>query len=389
MSATIGVLSFSPLRSDPRVSRQIAALAPRYRVVSCGYGAAPAGVAEHFALPPLISRRLPHMWRAAQLKLGMAERFYWSRSYVKAAQAALRERSFDFFLANDLDALPVALAVARGAPVLFDAHEYSPLEFEDRWFWRFFFARYRHELCRRYLPQATMTTTVCRGIAERYAAEFGIRVEVITNAAPLHELPVRRTDPARICMVHHGLSIPSRRTDLMIELMQHLDERYTLDLVLLPGVASYIEALRRRAAGNPRIRFLPPVPMQELVRFSSAYDIGLFLLPPTNFNYRMALPNKFFEFLQARLALAIGPSPEMAAVVSRFRCGVVAPDFEPRNLAQMLRRLDAADIDRMKHAADQAARAMNAEANAARLLEIVEGLLDRAPARSALAAGGD
>jgi glycosyltransferase involved in cell wall biosynthesis len=318
----------------------------------------------------------------------MARRFYWSRQHVRAAAAALRERTFDLFVANDLDALPVALELARGAPVLFDAHEYAPLEFEDRWFWRFFFAGYRHDLCRRYLRAAGAMTTVCQGIAERYATEYGIRVEVITNAAPLHDLPLRRTDAARIRMIHHGLAIPSRRTEAMIDLMDHVDERYTLDLVLLPGIASYIEDLRRRAAGNPRIRFLPPVAMPDLVAFSSAYDIGLFLLPPTNFNYRMALPNKFFEFLQARLALAIGPSPEMASLVSRFRCGVVAPDFKPRSLAEALIRLDAAEIDRMKEGADRAARTMNAEANAARLLQLVAGLLAQTPLHPVLALAG-
>jgi glycosyltransferase involved in cell wall biosynthesis len=282
--ASVLILSYSDLRRDPRVDRQIRTLAGYHEIVTCGFGERPDAVSRHVEVPLIPRRIASKALAAAQLRLGMAEKFYWSQNRVRFTQEALRGQTFDLILANELDTLPVALAMAHGAPVLFDAHEYAPLEYEDRWFWKFFFASYRHKLCGQFMRQAAMTTTVCEGIAERYAAEYGVRVEVITNAAPLHELPVRHTDPARIRMVHHGLSIPSRRTDLMIELMRHLDERYTLDLVLLPGVASYIEALRRQAAGNPRIRFLPPVPMQELVRYSSAYDIGLFLLPPTNFN---------------------------------------------------------------------------------------------------------
>jgi len=373
--ARVLVLSYSNLRSDPRVDRQIRALAGRHEVVTCGFGEKPEAAAEHVQVPVVPRSLGAKALVAAQLRLGMGETVYWGHPRVRYTRAALRGRGFDLVLANELDALPVALAVAGGAPVLFDAHEYSPLEYEDSLFWRFFLARHRRELCRRYLPRAARMTTVCKGIAERYASEFGIRVEVITNAAPLHQLPVKPTDPARLRMVHHGAAIPSRRTESMIRLMEHLDERYTLDLVLLPGDAGYIEALRRRAADNARIRFLPPLRMQELVDFSSGYDIGLFLLPPANFNYRMALPNKFFEFLQARLAVAIGPSPEMARLVREYGCGVVAPDFEPRSLADALHRLSAADIDRMKHAADRAARAMNAEANEAKLLDLVAGLL--------------
>ena len=57
--------------------------------------------------------------------------------------------------------------------------------------------------------------------------------------------------------------------------------------------------------------------MHELPRMANDYDVGLYLLPPTNFNQRYALPNKFFEFIQGRLAIAIGPSPEMAKLVER------------------------------------------------------------------------
>jgi hypothetical protein len=32
----------------------------------------------------------------------------------------------------------------------------------------------------------------------------------------------------------------------------------------------------------------------------------------------MALPNKFFEFIQARLAVAIWPSPEMSKITKTF-----------------------------------------------------------------------
>jgi hypothetical protein len=38
----------------------------------------------------------------------------------------------------------------------------------------------------------------------------------------------------------------------------------------------------------------------------------------------------FVEFIQARLAVAVDPSPEMARLVQRYGCGVVAPDFPPK-----------------------------------------------------------
>jgi hypothetical protein len=305
----------------------------------------------------------------------MTDWFYWSNERIREALRALRGRFFDLILANDLDALPVALEVAHGSPVVFDAHEYAPLEFEDSFIWRFFFAAYKDQMCRRFMPRATMAITVSEGIAERYASEYSVRPEVITNAAPVYDLPVRPTDAAQIRIIYHGAAIASRRLEWMIDLMDLLDRRYSLDLILVPGDRRYIEYVRRRAAGKPSVRFLAPVPMAELVSLSSNYDVGLYLLPPSSFNNRMALPNKFFEFLQARLAIAIGPSFEMAKVVRAFSCGVVAPEFSVQALATSLNGLTCEDIDRMKAGADRAARILTAERNDEKLRSMVSALL--------------
>ena len=176
-------------------------------------------------------------------------------------------------------------------------------------------------------------------------------------------------------MIHHGAASPPREIERMIAAMRHLDERFELDFLLVPGSKDYISRLEEMARPDPRIRFLPPVPMRELVRFSSAYDIGVFLVPPTTFNLRHTLPNKFFEFIQARLAVAVGPSPEMARIVEQTGCGVVAADFTPEALAAALTELDHAQINRMKQNSDRIARQMSAERNREILLEVVAGVL--------------
>lgn len=51
-----------------------------------------------------------------------------------------------------------------------------------------------------------------------------------------------------------------------------------------------------------RIRMGDPVRMEEIGARLNEYDMSLFLPSPVNFTCRMASPNKFFEFLQTRLA---------------------------------------------------------------------------------------
>jgi hypothetical protein len=177
----------------------------------------------------------------------------------------------------------------------------------------------------------------------------------VPNAPPRVAGEPHPTAPDRIRLVHHGLASRSRQIERMIDLISLLDGRFTLDLMLVSSEAGYVDWLRQRAAGNPRIHFREPVPTNQIIASTREYDIGLFLLPPTNLNYRFALPNKFFEFVQARLAVAIGPSPEMARLVHEHQLGVVADDFEPATLAGRLNALDAPTLDRMKQASHRAA----------------------------------
>lgn len=373
--ATILIISFSDLKRDPRVYRQIKALRPHHTVITAGTGD-PGLPDVRFISCNVRPRSIQQKTLdALTLIIGRHDFYYWNMLHIVELDTKLQELRFDLAIANDIEALPLALKVAQGSPVILDAHEYSPLEFEDRWWWRWCFAPYATDMCRRYMRKAATVTTVCQGIADRYEKEFGIRAEVITNAPHFHDLSVRPTEGAAIRLIHHGAAIASRRIELMIELMDYLDERFSLDFVLVPGKPEYLEWIRHCATGKPKIRFLQPVPMNQLVTLSSQYDIGLFLLPPTNFNYEMALPNKFFEFLQARLAVAIGPSPEMGRIVREFECGVVAEDFTPRSLAGALSALTTQDIDRMKKGADRAAHVHHAENNDKRLCALIDSVI--------------
>jgi hypothetical protein len=89
----------------------------------------------------------------------------------------------------------------------------------------------------------------------------------------------------------------------------------------------------------------------------------------------LALPNKLFEFIQARLALVVGPSPEMARVVREHECGLVTRDFTSQSLAEALASLTPASIAAYKRQSNRAAGQLNAEQNRAAVLGLVERAL--------------
>jgi hypothetical protein len=167
---------------------------------------------------------------------------------------------------------------------------------------------------------------------------------------------------------------PQRRLEDTIDVMRGLDGRFMLDVVLV-GNPGYQQKLRQHVAGDARIRFLPGVPMPELPAFGNAYDIGVYCLPPIHANQELALPNKFFEFVQARLAVAIGPSPEMARLARRHGFGIVADSFEPAALAERLAALTPGDVAALKARAHEAADVLNAERSRRTVVEVVERVL--------------
>jgi hypothetical protein len=111
----------------------------------------------------------------------------------------------------------------------------------------------------------------------------------------------------------------------------------------------------------PAVKFRAPVPYAELVQTLSEYDVSLVFLPPTNFNMENALPNKFFEAVQARLGVVVGPSPSMVEIVNQYGFGTVTPDFSPTALATTIRSLTPEQIMEWKRAADRAAKPLAAE----------------------------
>jgi hypothetical protein len=354
--------------------RQIRALEARFDLTVAGFGPAPVGNISFHDIGAARGSLPAKTARAVALLAGLYEYYYWRSPFVRKTLAAVHSISFDLIIANDVVSLPLALQIAQSAPVMLDAHEYSPKEFEDLWRWRFFFAGFYTYLCRKYLPRVASMTTVCRGIAEAYQ-QFGVSPKVVLNCPAQQHLPIQPVDPDRIRLIHHGGAVRSRRIELMIEMMHHLDHRHTLDLMLVDTDPRYMIRLRDLAAADSRIRFRSPAPMEDIAETINKYDIGVFLLPPVNFNYRMALPNKFFEFIQARLAVAIGPSPEMARLATKCGFGIVARSFKPQELAACISALSAEDIEHLKHQADQASHELHAGRSAEILLSEVQRLL--------------
>lgn len=374
MSLSILVLSLSPIERDPRVLRQIALLRDIGEVHTAGYGAAPDGVASHLRIPDSLGawRHNYRLYYALVLSRRLHQ-LYFGAPWVRFLLASIAPGKYDIIVANDANVAPVARSLQPRLGWHADLHEYATRQGEDSPTWRRFTRPINRWMVRNHVTRADSATTVSQGLAEAYREEFGIDARIVLNAAPyrsdISTHPTIHGQPLRL--VYSGAMAPSRKLERMIDAVALVEQRkpgsVVLDMYLMPGDARYRLLLEERAKAAPdgAVRLCEPVSFRELVPTMAAYDVGFYACPPTNFNQERALPNKLFEFVQARLAVVSGPSIDMARCIDENGLGVVARGFEVEDLAAALESLTVEAVDEYKAAADIAAEVLSSERTSA------------------------
>jgi hypothetical protein len=130
------------------------------------------------------------------------------------------------------------------------------------------------------------------------------------------------------------------------------------------------------AEETENVKIIPPVEYNDIVTFCNQYDLGLYIIFPTNLNNKYSLPNKFFEFIQSRLAIVTGPSVEMKNYIDRYNLGVAANSFEPDEIADKINNLTNEQIEEFKSNSHKHARELSSETNDILLNKIVTDLLN-------------
>ncbi|WP_127472824.1 hypothetical protein [Microbacterium sulfonylureivorans] len=373
-------ISFSDIRSDARVLRQLDVLTRYGDVTTLSYGSRPEGAVDHLE----IDRRLPSLPQTptgvARLALRRFRSVALDAPAVKEAVSLLGDREFDVVVANEARALPLAFAVAGSPKVWCDLHEWAPAERTHVLSWRLLVAPFMHWVCAQYLPRTDAVTTINVSIANMYAEQFGVHPEIVRNARPF--VPELSPSPAAeglTRLVHSGGAVPGRNIEAIIEAVDQLGEGYSLDLFLIPSRQgdSYWQKLVEQIERSPRTTLHPPVAPDDLPAALNPYDLGIFLLPPHTPNHRLMLPNKFFDFVQARLGMVYGTSAETDRLITEHGLGVVTRGYTAEDLVEALRAMTPAQVQGYKRAADRIAEQMSSDADIATEEGILRRLTER------------
>lgn len=381
-NASVLLFSLTPSNREPRLLKQIEALRHEYSVTTAGFGPAPVSDIPHIELDPSTAPRGLLRVPGVYTMLLALRRYDWLAKLLPRNASAFRrlsERRWDLVVAHDVATLPVAFRLRPVNGVLVDLHEYATRQGEHSAHWMRVDGAYARWALQKFGSRAAAISTVGPGIADEYRREFGLQCKVVMNATPFRVVESTPTgDPIRL--VHSGLLAEPRKLEIMIEAVLLSSTPLTLDLYLVGDIDDpYSRRLHDLVGGDPRITFHAPVPYQQLVSTLSSYDVGLAMIAPTTFNLLWCLPNKFFDYVQARLAVISGPSPEMARIINTYDLGAVTSEFTAESLRDVLDCIDKEQVDEWKTKSSLHAHELSSEAHTPEWNRMVRRIIEDKP----------
>jgi glycosyltransferase involved in cell wall biosynthesis len=103
----------------------------------------------------------------------------------------------------------------------------------------------------------------------------------------------------------------------------------------------YIEELKDKATkfnGDNRLHFVPYVSPEEVVPYISTASVGISPLPADVVNYDLALPNKLFDYMQAKLPIVSSDCQEVSELLAKYPLGEIFDWRDPKALADAVIR---------------------------------------------------
>ncbi len=252
-------------------------------------------------------------------------------------------RRADVLVSNDLDTLLANYAATKfkaNVKLFYDSHEYftESAELVGRDRVRSFWLGIEAWI----LPKLKYVYTVNESIAEVYKKKYKIPVSVVRNIPSLWK-------PEKIASKKE-LSIPEDKTILIIQgagininrgaeealmAMKKLDSCCLL-VVGAGDVVSKLKQMRIEEGLQDRVLFFDKMPYQKLMQYTYHADLGLALDKPICLNYKLALPNKVFDYLHAGTPILCTKLDEIEKLVLRYNIGFVIDELTINALSEKI-----------------------------------------------------
>ena len=259
-------------------------------------------------------------------------------------------RKKGIFVSNDLDTLPACWLASKikGLPLVYDSHEYftEVPELIGRKFVRNFWLIIEKNL----VPGLKYAYTVSEPIAEEYRKAYNVNFQVIRNLPYRSQHPIRspdllQSDPIPV-IIYQGSLNPGRGLESVILAMKQLEE-YRFRIFGDGPLRKNLEKLVEENNLSGCVLFMGRVPFSELQSYTRQASLGISLEENLGRNYYYSLPNKLFDYIQARIPVLVSGLPEMRKIVEGYNVGLVTDSLNPEILARLIKGIMSDEEKRM------------------------------------------
>ena len=273
-------------------------------------------------------------------------------------------------LANDLDTLIPATIISKiyNLPLVVDFHEiFSEMpSLKDGSIQKRVWKLIESSL----VPNLKFTYTVSNSYANWYNQSYGIQSEIIKNVPKQREAPNNSETLNQKIVIYQGAVNPSRGIDKMILSMQFLDNTQLWVIGDGPLLAEY-KTLSKDIGVVDKVRFFGKLSPTELKEITPKADLGLSLEEDNGLSYRYALPNKVFDYIQARIPM-LGSSdlPEIKELIEKYQIGDLIDNHHPEHIASKINAILKIDKQSFLANLDLASKELNWENQEHKLVNI-------------------
>lgn len=246
------------------------------------------------------------------------------------------------FISNDLDTLPACFTASRIRKVklIYDSHELFTQvpelihrkRVQQIWKW----------IENLYLPRLKYAVTVSYPIAEIYRRLYGTRFNVVRNVPVKCVIPADPSSWVQLeyrgkqLIIYQGALNVGRGLELMIEAMLYVDDA----VFIVAGSGDIDLELRAKVEEMglaEKVHFKGRLLPDKLLPLTMSCDLGISLEEDLGLNYRYALPNKMFDYIQCRVPVLCSALPEMTRIVRTYGVGIATEERDPKKLAGIIR----------------------------------------------------
>jgi glycosyltransferase involved in cell wall biosynthesis len=334
----------------------------------------------------LASAKVPSLLRqyGARIHDRFVEGFECKRIYIRNYANDITQRHPDqkplLVLCHDYFTADIGWQVACRfrARIVIDCHEYASGQYMQDPHWVRWHRSRVIALQQYYLSRADAITTVCEGIAGLLDDEYKLKRPVrVVRSVPFFVEQTFRPAVGTLTVLYHGEIYASRGLHFAVRSLPLWRPEFRL---VMRGYSdpAYVEELWRLAhefGVADRLSIEPPVAFHEIVPAANQADIGYFVHQDISPQRRFVLPNKFFEYVMAGLALCVSDLPEMARLVRQFDLGMLVADCNEQAIADAINSFDRERINAYKKRSIEAAHELNWETERRHMLSLYEELL--------------